>query len=131
MSASNANTAAITSEATARTTATDALSSRLDSIAANTGTNTAAVQAEATARTNADAALATQINTVAAAYGVDATNLCANPVAAGGLDAGWGSATALGAPPATCRSRRPRLTCFARTFATTPADQDGERLGQP
>jgi hypothetical protein len=95
VSASNANTAAITSEATARTTATDALSSRLDSIAANTGTNTAAVQAEATARTNADAALATQINTVAAAYGVDATNLCANPVAAGGLNTGWGSTTVL------------------------------------
>jgi hypothetical protein len=95
VSASNANTAAIISEQTVRTTADAALSTRIDTLAANTGSNTAAVQAEATARTNADAALATQINTVAAAYGVDATNLCANPVAAGGLNTGWSSVTAL------------------------------------
>jgi predicted phage tail protein len=96
VSASNANTAAITSEQTARTTADTALSTRIDTIAANTGNNTAAVQAEATARTNADTALATQINTVAAAYGVDASNLCANPVAAGGSNAGWSNNTAVG-----------------------------------
>jgi predicted phage tail protein len=96
VSASNANTAAITSEQTARTTADTALSTRIDTVAANTGSNTAAVQQEATARTNADTALATQINTVAAAYGVDASNLCANPVAAGGSNAGWSANTAVG-----------------------------------
>jgi len=95
VSASNANTAAITSEQTARTTADLALGTRIDTVAASTGNNTAAVQTEITARTSADAALGTRIDTVAAAYGMDATNLCANPVAAGGLTTGWDTPTAV------------------------------------
>jgi predicted phage tail protein len=96
LATTNGNTAAITSEVSARTTADTALSTRIDTLAANTGNNTAAVQQEASARTSADSALATQINTVAASFGFDATNLCANPVAAGGLTTGWTNNTAVG-----------------------------------
>jgi predicted phage tail protein len=95
VASTGANTAAIQSETTARTTADSALSTRLDLVAASTGSNTAAIQTEATARTSADSAMADQINTIAASFGYDTTNLCANPIASGGLTTGWSAVTAV------------------------------------
>lgn len=58
------NTAAITSEATARANADTALGSRIDTVVATASANTAAIQTEQTARVNADSALSSSITTV-------------------------------------------------------------------
>jgi len=62
----NNNTAVISTEITARTTADSALSARIDAVAASTDTNTAAIVTETTARTTADSALATTISALMA-----------------------------------------------------------------
>lgn len=54
--------------------ATDALSTRVDTVSAKVDTNAAAIQTETTARVSADSSLSTQINTVAAS---NASNLAA------------------------------------------------------
>ncbi len=67
MATSAANTAAITTEQTARTDAVGALATRVDTVAATSAANAAAITTEQTARTNADGALSTRVDTVAAA----------------------------------------------------------------
>ena len=61
------NTAAITSEATARANADSALSSRIDTVVATASGNAAAIQTEQTARANADSALSGRVDTVQSA----------------------------------------------------------------
>ena len=62
--ATEGNTASITSETTARTTADEALGTRIDTVTATVSDNTALIQSESTARANADTALSQRVDTV-------------------------------------------------------------------
>nr|WP_081337592.1 phage tail protein [Burkholderia pseudomultivorans] len=58
------NAAAISTEASARATADDALSSRIDTVSASAAANSAAITAEQKARADADSALSTRVDAV-------------------------------------------------------------------
>src|SRR5699024_12529299 len=60
---------AISSEVTARTDADSALSTRIDTVTAESGSNKTAIQTETTARTTADEALGKRIDTVTTSSG--------------------------------------------------------------
>ena len=62
--ATEGNTASITTETTARTTADEALGTRIDTVTATVSDNTALIQSESTARANADTALSQRVDTV-------------------------------------------------------------------
>src|SRR5215207_8995984 len=65
-SVTGANTAAINSEITARTTADTAMASQITTLTASVAANTAAITNESTVRATADSAMATQITTLTA-----------------------------------------------------------------
>jgi predicted phage tail protein len=65
-------TTAISNEASTRQSATDSLSSQVNTVSANTDANGTAIRTEQTARSNADGALGTRIDTVVATNAANA-----------------------------------------------------------
>jgi hypothetical protein len=73
LATAQAASAAITSEAVARSGADGALATRIDNVVSTVGSNTSAISTETTARTNADGALGTRIDNVVATVGSNTT----------------------------------------------------------
>ena len=80
------NTAAITSEATARATADTSLASDITALQTTVGTNTAAITSETTARTSADTSLASDITTLQTTTGGNTTSIQTNATSINGLE---------------------------------------------
>ena len=80
------NTAAITSEATARATADTSLASDITALQTTVGTNTAAITSETTARTSADTSLASDITTLQTTTGGHTTSIQTNATSINGLE---------------------------------------------
>ena len=108
------NTAAISSEATTRATADQALSAQITTVSAGVASNTAAISEEAIARATADTSLAAQITTLTATVDTNTAEISAEQIARAAAD------TALAAD----------ITALTATVGTNTANIAAEQIAR-
>lgn len=85
-----ANTAAITTEQSARVNADTAMATRVDTLTTTVNSNTAAITSEQTARSNADGALSTRIDNLTTTVNGHTTSISTTQSSINGIQARYG-----------------------------------------